>query len=148
MIFSIVLKASRKNVEAHKMNAARGTIDRHAQAINDRDIVGYCATMNFPFTYQNYNGVALTIESAAECGVTASLPWELILRTEPDWQRTDFDQVEELARSVSSAVFKVTFRRIDKSGHSDGSYQAIWISTCRNDHWGVQFRHNLGLIAD
>jgi len=135
-------------MEARKMNAARDTIDRHAEAINDRDTVAYCATMNFPFTYQNYNGVALTIESAADCGVTAPLPWEIILRTDPDWQRTDFDQVEELAGSVSSVVFKVTFRRIDRSGHSDGSYQAIWIATCRDDRWGVQFRHNLGLKGE
>ncbi len=126
------------------MNPARDVVDQHSEAINNRDVEAYRESMNFPFTYQNYNGVALTIESAAECGVTAALPWDIILRTDPDWQRTEFDEVEELARSVSSAVFKLTFRRIDKSGHSEGSYQAIWIASCRDGHWGIQFRHNLG----
>ena len=126
------------------MDHARDAIERHADAINDRDADAYRQTMNFPFTYQNYNGVALTIERAADCGVTAPLPWEIILRTDPDWLRTEFDAIEEVARSKSSTVFKVSFRRIDKSGASDGGYQAIWIATCKDDRWSVQFRHNLG----
>lgn len=131
-------------IQTHKTSPAREVVDRHAEAINDRDADAYRGTMNFPFTYQNYNGIALTIEKATDCGVSAPLPWEIILRTDPDWKRTDFDEVEELARSISSVVFKVSFRRIDKSGSFDGSYSAIWIATCRDEHWGIQFRHNLG----
>ncbi len=126
------------------MNAAKEALDRHAQAINARDVEVYRRTINFPFTYQNYNGVALTIENASDCGVVAPLPWDIILKTDPTWHHTEFDLVEEVAHSVSSAVFKVGFRRLDTSGRDDGSYQAIWIVTCQEDHWGVQFRHNLG----
>lgn len=126
------------------MSSARDAIVRHGQAINDRDIEAYRQTMNFPFTYQNYDGVALTIESSADLGRTARPPWEIILRTDPDWLRTEFDQIDDVAQSVASAVFKVEFRRIDRSGRSDGCYQAIWIVTCKAEHWGVQFRHNLG----
>jgi len=128
----------------HQMNEARDAVERHAQTINDRDLEAYRSTMTFPFTYQNYNGVALTIGNAADLGTTAPPPWEIILETDPNWLRTEFDQVEEVARSASSAVFKVEFRRLDTSGRSDGSYQAIWIVTCKHGHWGVQFRHNLG----
>lgn len=127
-----------------EMNDAKVALEKHAEAINDRDLGAYRATMNYPFTYQNYNGVALTIANAAEVGVAAPTPWEIILQTDPDWIRTGFDKVEELARTVSSVVFKVEFRRIDRSGIDDGSYQAIWIVTRQEGHWGVQFRHNLG----
>lgn len=126
------------------MNEAQIALERHAQTINDQDLEAYRETMNYPFTYQNYNGVALTIANTAELGVTAQPPWEIILQTDPDWLRTEFDNIEEIARSVSSAVFLVQFRRLDRSGNDDGSYQAIWIVTCQDGHWGVQFRHNLG----
>ena len=129
------------------MDEAKGAIERHAEAINARDVEAYRQTMTFPFTYQNYNGVALTIEKAADCGVTAPLPWAIILRTDPDWSHTEFDALEEVARSVSSAVYKVGFRRIDASGQASGAYDAIWIATCQEGRWGVQFRHNLGLRA-
>ncbi len=126
------------------MKDARDVVERHAQAINDRDLEAYRETMNYPFTYQNYNGVALTITSAAEIGETAPPPWEIILKTDPDWQTTEFDHLDLVAGSMTSAVYKVQFRRLDKSGKDDGSYQAIWIATSKQGHWGVQFRHNLG----
>lgn len=126
------------------MDVVKDVLERHGHAINARDVETYRQTMNFPFTYQNYNGVALTIETAADCGVAAPLPWEIILSTDPDWHHTTFDFMEEVARSASSAVFKVGFRRVDASDHAYGSYHAIWIATCQKAHWGVQFRHNLG----
>ncbi len=130
------------------MTYARTVVKCHAEAINDRDLVAYRETMNYPFTYQNYNGVALTIASADEVGASAPPPWEITLQTNPDWLRTEFDQIEELVRSVSSVVFKVSFRRLDQSRNCDGLYQAIWIATCQHGHWGVQFRHNLGQKVD
>jgi len=126
------------------MNAARSAAEQHGQAINDRDSDAYRRTMNFPFTYQNYNGVALTIDRPEDCGVAAPWPWDIILKTDPKWGRTEFDQIEEVASSVSSVVYKISFRRMDTSGRSDGVFQAIWIVTRQGDHWGVQFRHNLG----
>lgn len=127
------------------MDEAKDVVERHADAINARDIAAYRRTMAFPFTYQNYNGEALTIEQAADCGVTAPLPWEIILRTDPDWSHTEFDSLNEVARSGFSSVYKVGFRRINASGQASGTYDAIWIATCQHGRWGVQFRHNLGL---
>ena len=127
------------------MTTAEDVIQRHAQAINNRDRTRYLETMNFPFTYQNYNGVALTVEKAADCGVEAPWPWDIILKTDPHWHHTDIDFMEEVARSPSSVVFKVGLSRVDDKGDAYGRYQAIWIATCQHGHWGVQFRHNLGL---
>jgi len=124
---------------------ARAAIERHAEAINRRDLDAYRESMAFPFTYQNYNGVAFTVDDAARCGVDDPLPWEVILRTDPDWSHTEFDSIEEVARSESSAVFKVGFRRVDQAGEASPSFDAIWIATYSQKRWRVQFRHNLGM---
>ena len=127
------------------MSTANDAIKNHAESINRRDLDAYVASMAFPFTYQNYNGVALTMETPVECRGSDSLPWDVILRTDPNWSHSEFDEFVEVAASVSSAVFKVSFRRIGASGESSPTYDAIWIATYRDDCWGVQFRHNLGL---
>ena len=129
------------------VNTAKEAMEKHLLAISQREVDAYRRTMHFPFTYQNYNGVALTIEKAADIDVAARLPWEIILSTDPNWHHSELERLEEVARSVSSAVFKVGFCRIDASGRAYGSYLAIWIATCRNGRWGVQFRHNLGLTS-
>ncbi len=126
------------------MDPARAAVELHADTINRRAIEEYRRTMHYPFTYQNYNGVALTIERPEDCGITEGFPWDIILRTDPNWSHTDFEAVEELARSVSSAVFKVSFRRVDDSRTASELYDAIWIATCHDGRWAVQFRHNLG----
>ena len=70
------------------MTTAEDVTQRHAQAINNRDLASYLETMNFPFTYQNYTGVALTVAKASDCGVDAPLPWDIILKTDPHWHHT------------------------------------------------------------
>lgn len=127
---------------------ALDAIRRHAEAINDRDLTAYQGSTAFPFTYQNYNGVALTIEAEGDCGVSAPHPWDLILETDPSWSHTVFDVIEEILSSTTSAVFRMQFRRVDGAGNSSDSYQAIWIATQRSSDgpWGVQLRHNLGLV--
>lgn len=134
--------------EKSRMDAAANAVSRHGEAINKRDIDPYLATTNFPFTYQNYDGVALTVEAKERYTGDGLFPWEIILQGNSNWHYTRFDTVEEVARSLSSAVFKITLSRIDRAGHDYGTYEAIWIVTNQNGHWGVQFRHNLGLVTE
>jgi len=99
--------------------------------------------MHFPFTYQNYDGIAHTWDGPRELSEHDS-PWEIILSTDPHWSHTEFDVVDEVAGSCTSAVYKVRFRRIDTKGKSSGPWEAIWIATRRDGRWAIQFRHNLG----
>ena len=78
------------------MTAAADGTQRHAQAINNRDLARYLATMHFPFTYQNSNEVALPVAKASDCGVDAPLPWDIILKTDPHWHHTAVDFIEEV----------------------------------------------------
>ena len=86
------------------MNTSKEAVEMHLRAISEQDVEVYRRTMNFPFTYQNYDGVALTIVKAAGVGVSARLPWEIILSTDPDWHHPELEFLEEVARSESSAV--------------------------------------------
>ena len=127
------------------MNTARDVIEQHFDAINARDAAAYIATLAFPFTYQNYNGVALTISASSECGTEAApYPWDIILRTDSDWSHSEFTSVESLAETAHSAAYKVSFVRVDQSGVRSAIYDAIWIAVHHSEGWRLMYRHNMG----
>ena len=117
---------------------------KHHNAINSQDERGYLNSVKFPFTYQNYNGVSITIKDEEDYRINYKMPWDIIKDTESNWSHTELDKIEEVARSNSSVVFKLLMRRINKSGNTDLVFQAIWIAVSTQGEWGVQFRHNLG----
>lgn len=130
------------------MDDARLAVNAHHDAINKMDVDEYLETIKFPFTYQNYNGVSITIESADDYRVNFDFPWSIIRRTEPNWSHSVMDNLEEVARSASSVVYKFDGSRISKSGDVDLKIQAIWIAVLTNQTWGVQFRHNIGVPVE
>ena len=130
------------------MDDARLAVNAHHDAINKKDVDEYLETIKFPFTYQNYNGVSITIESADDYRVNFDFPWSIIRRTEPNWSYSVMDNLEEVARSASSVVYKFDGSRISKRGDVDLKIQAIWIAVLTNQTWGVQFRHNIGVPVE
>ena len=117
---------------------------KHLNAINTRDEREYIESVKFPFTYQNYNGVSITIKDEKDYKVNYKMPWSIIKDTEENWSHTDVDNIEEVARSNSSVVYKLLMRRINKLGDTDLVIQVIWIAVYTKCEWGIQFRHNLG----
>ena len=130
------------------MDDARLAVNAHHDAINKKDVDEYLETIKFPFTYQNYNGVSITIESADDYRENFDFPWSIIRRTEPNWSYSVMDNLEEVARSASSVVYKFDGSRISKRGDVDLKIQAIWIAVLTNQTWGVQFRHNIGVPVE
>ena len=110
------------------MNNAEAAILEHHEAINKQDTDGYLETIKFPFTYQNFNGVALTAETLDDYKKRLEMPWQIIKRTEKEWAHSSLDLVEEIARSESSVVFKIAASRINTSGKTDITIHAIWIA--------------------
>ena len=43
-------------------NTSEDIVYKHLNAINAQDKQGYLDSVKFPFTYQNYNGVSITIK--------------------------------------------------------------------------------------
>ena len=128
--------------------SAEDAIYKHDNAINAKDELAYLNSVKFPFTYQNYNGVSITIENKEDYRTNYQMPWDIIKDTEPNWSHSEMDKIEEVARSHSSVVFKLLGRRINKSGNTDLVIQMIWIAVFSQGEWGVQFRHNLGTPID
>ena len=127
---------------------AERAIHRHFEAINQRGHAGYVGTVAFPFTYQNYNGVSVTVNSPSDYGgPEAPYPWDIIAKTDPTWSHSELTGVIELARTQHSAVFKVSFVRVDATGSRSEIYDAVWIVVPGEDHWRVVFRHNMGRSA-
>ena len=125
-------------------NTSENIVYKHHEAINSQDETGYLDTVKFPFTYQNYNGVSITIKDKEDYKINYRMPWKIIKETEENWSHTEMDKIEEVARSNSSVVYKLIMRRINKSGITDLVIQVIWITVYSKGEWGIQFRHNLG----
>ena len=125
-------------------NTSEDIVYKHLNAINTQDEREYLDSIKFPFTYQNYNGVSITIKDEQDYKVNYKMPWKIIKDTEENWSHTDIDKIEEIARSISSVVYKFLMRRINKSGNTDLVIQVIWIAVHTKGKWGIQFRHNLG----
>ena len=124
------------------MDAARKVIEKHQEAINERSLATYIDTTVFPFTYQNWNGTAITVKSAEEYGTLYPAPWETVLAAFPDWVQTKHESVEEIIASENSAVFKVTARWVTANEEFHKPITAIWIAVRKEGRWGLQFRHN------
>ena len=125
-------------------NTSKDIVYKHLNAINTQDEKEYLDSVMFPFTYQNYNGVSITINNEEDYRVNYKMPWNIIKDTEENWSHTDIDKFEEIARSISSVVYKLLMRRINKSGNTDLVIQVIWIACHTKGKWGIQLRHNLG----
>ena len=97
-------------------NAPEDIVYKHHNAINSQDEREYLDSVKFPFTYQNYNGVSITIKNEEDYKINYKMPWNIIMDTEASWSHTDMDKIEEVARSNSSVVYKLLMRRINKSG--------------------------------
>ena len=123
---------------------ALDVVHNHHNAINNQNARMYLDSVKFPFTYQNYNGVSMTIENKEDYRKNYQMPWDIIKDTEPNWAHTELDEIVEITRSASSVVYKYLARRINKSGNTDIVIQAIWIAVYTKSKWGIQFRHNLG----
>ena len=125
-------------------NTSEDVLYKHHNAINTQDETEYLDSVKFPFTYQNYNGVSITIRDVEDYKVNYKMPWDIIKDTEENWSHTDMDNIEEVARSNSSVVYKLLMRRINQLGNTDLVIQVIWIAVFTKGKWGIQFRHNLG----
>ena len=56
-------------------NTSEDIVYKHHNAINARDEREYLDSVKFPFTYQNYNDVSITIRDEEDYKVNYKMPW-------------------------------------------------------------------------
>ena len=128
------------------MYTAREVVQRHQDAINERDLAKYIDTTVFPFTYQNYNGTAITVKKPEEYGFLFPAPWETVLAAFPDWVLTKHDAVDELVAGENAIIFRVVARWLTQDDKPHKPITAVWITVRKEGKWGLQFRYNMGSI--
>lgn len=128
------------------MNTPEEAIALHQKSINDRNLEEYIKTVIFPFTYQNFNGTAITVETPDQYRGKYPTPWETVLNAFPDWLTTVHESVVEIVSSEYSAVYKITATWQTSNNAPHKPITAIWIAVKANGNWGLQFRHNMGTL--
>ena len=63
------------------MMYALDVLHNHHNAINTQNERMYLDSVKFPFTYQNYNGVSITIENEEDYRENYQMPWDIIKDT-------------------------------------------------------------------
>jgi hypothetical protein len=58
-----------------------------------------------------------------------------------EWDHTELDSTDVITAGPDAVALHVTFTRRRKDGGSLGSYEAIWVATRIDGHWGIQFRN-------
>ena len=88
------------------METPRSVIEKHQRAINERDLETYIETVTFPFTYQNFNGVSITVNSPEEYGPIYPAPWETVIAAFPNWLRTEHETLMKLFQVICLLYLK------------------------------------------
>ena len=82
------------------METPRSVIEKHQSAINERDLQTYIETVIFPFTYQNFNGVSITVNSPEEYGANYLYHGKLLLLHFPIGFEQNMSKLMKLFRVI------------------------------------------------
>jgi len=112
-------------------------IDAFIASFNAGDLAAHLATLNFPHV-RIAGGRVSVWQDAAEMG--KALASDLPKRIEPDWHHSVFDSKEIIHTSAAKVHVAVQFTRYDQRGAKIATYQAVYVVTCLDGHWGIQAR--------
>ena len=115
--------------------AALAVLDAFMDALNRRDGDAMGATFHFPH-YRFASGSVDVFPTAADYG------FERFDRaTKADgWARSGWDDRTVIHAGADKVHLDVQFTRYRADGSTIGSYQSLWIVTCRDGRWGVEAR--------
>lgn len=116
----------------HGIAAAREFID----AFNAQDHERLAAALNYP--HVRLARSFTRIESAAEFAAR-SRSGEPGLRAE-GWHHSVLTAVEAVQGSADKVHLLMRVDRCRESGEVYKSFDTFWVATCRDGHWGIQFR--------
>jgi hypothetical protein len=121
------------------MELALDIVEEFARAATELDRDAYEATVNFPHVLISKTGVEIWPD--VEALWRHHEPRIRALR-EKGWHRSVYESKEIVQRDESKFHIAVTFTRLDATGAPLGRFQALYIVTCLDGHWGVQARSN------
>lgn len=117
--------------------AARQAVDAFLEAFNRADPIALAGTLNYP--HIRFAGGTVTVFAnraefiARRESLKASLQGE-------GWHRSVLESIEVVHADENKVhlSLRYTRRRADDSVYNE--FHTLWIATCQNGHWGIQFR--------
>jgi hypothetical protein len=123
-----------RNAESEKQ--ALEVIDAFMAAFNARDPAAFAATLNYPHV-RVASGAVTVVNSPEEHARTYGARRDLI---EPDWHHSALDSVKVIHSFDDKVHVALQFTRYDKEDRPIQTYQAIYVVTRVDGHWGIQAR--------
>ena len=115
--------------------AALATVDRYLAALNARDTAAIRDAFNFPHMRIGATGGLSRFEKPEDYDFG-----HFFRRTGPDgWHHTVWDKTEVVFATAGKAHVAVDFTRYREDGSVIGRYFSLYVVTCRDGHWGIQF---------
>jgi hypothetical protein len=111
-------------------------LDEFIAAFNQRDGDAFAATLNYPHV-RIASGTVTVVASPEDHTRTYRARAGLI---EPEWDHSAWDSREVIHSSDDKVHLAVRFTRYDKSGNALNTYDAVYVVTCVDGHWGIQAR--------
>ena len=118
---------------AAAINAVRAFID----AFNEQDHDALANTLNFPHV-RLANGRFVTIEDSTTF-VNRSKKNKPLLEAE-GWDHTVLKDVQVVHSGADKVHLALSIDRCHADGTVYNHFETLWIATCEDGHWGIQFR--------
>jgi hypothetical protein len=112
------------------------------RAFNARDARLWSSTLNYPHV-RLAGGEVQVWQTAADYAAGNDL--ERFVGT--GWHHTKWDWINPVQASADKVHFALQFTRFDSDDKPINSFQATYIVTRQNDHWGIQARSSYAGIA-
>ncbi len=115
---------------------ALATVDAFIEAFNQQDHKAWAATLNYPHV-RVASGKVKVWQTAEE--YLGAFDFKT-LQNKSDWHHSEFDYKKIIQSSPDKVHVAVRFSRYREDGSKIASYEAIYVVTNRDGHWGVQAR--------
>jgi hypothetical protein len=117
-------------------------LDDFMAGFNSRDSLKWAQTLNYP--HVRIAGDKVIVWDTPEAYAKAN---DLQQFAKTGWHHSQWDWRRLVQSSDDKLHFLVQFTRYNAAGKPTASYQALYILTKRNNHWGVQARSSFAGIA-
>lgn len=119
---------------------ALAAVDRYLAALNAHDTAGIRDAFNFPHFRIGAGGALTRYERPEDYNFG-----HFYRRTSCDgWHHTVWDKTEVVFATEGKAHVAVDFTRYRADGSAIGRYFSLYIVTCQDGHWGIQFGSGSG----
>ncbi len=120
-------------VESAAMDTARAFI----AMFNAQDHRGLAGTLNYPHVRLANDRFATVTDAEAFARRSAANEPNLI---NEGWHHTVLHAIDVIHSGPTKVHMSLTIHRCHEDGTVYNTFDTLWIATCDNGHWGIQFR--------